>query len=76
MKRQIVTAVEPVLLSPMVDQLTGFGQVSALTMLQHIFSSYGVINEIGLEENAVKMMGTYDPAEPLARLNEQLEKGR
>ena len=68
-------AVELVFLSPMVDQLTGFGQLSTLTMLQHIFASYGVINKIDLEENALKIMGPYDPAEPLARLIEQLERG-
>ena len=67
---------EPVFLSPLVDSLTGFGQVSALTILQHILSSYGAIDGIDFEENAVKMMGPYNPAEPLARLIEQLEKGR
>ena len=41
---QIVTAVEPVFLSPLVDQLTGFGKVYAITILQHLFSSYGAIN--------------------------------
>ena len=76
LKNQIVTAVEPVFLSPLLDQLTGFGQVSALTMLQNLFSSYKTIDEIDLEENSVKMMGPYDPTEPLARLIEQLEKGR
>ena len=50
-------AVEQVLLPPLVDQLIGFGQVSALTMLQHIFSSSRAIDKIDLEENAVKMMG-------------------
>ena len=45
-------------------------------MLQHLFSSYRAIDEIYPKENAVKMMGTYDPAEPLARLIENLEKGR
>ena len=64
-KKQIVTAVEPVFLSSLVEQLTGFGQVSALTMIQHLFSSYVVIYKIDLEENAVKIMGPYDPAEPL-----------
>ena len=45
-------------------------------MLQNLFSSYGRIEKIDLEENPVKMMGPYDPAEPLAWLIEQLEKGR
>ena len=48
----------------------------ALTMMQHLFSSYGAIGEINLEVNAVKMMRPYEPAEPIARLIEQLEKGR
>ena len=58
-KKQIVTAVEPVFLSPLVEHLTGLGQVSALTMLQHLFSSYGAIYKIDLEKNSVNMMGTY-----------------
>ena len=37
-------------------------------MLQHFFTPYGAIDEIDLEENAVKIMEHYDPAEPLARL--------
>ena len=68
MKNKIFTALELVFLSPLVYQLTGFGQVSALTMMQHLFSRYGAIDEIDLGENAVKMMGPYDPAEPLAKL--------
>ena len=66
LKNQITTEMEPVFLSLLVDQLTGFGQVSALTMLQHLFYSYGAINKTDLEENTVKMMGPYDPAETLA----------
>ena len=46
-----VTAVEPVFLSPLVDHLTGFGQVSALNILQHLFSGYGLTDNINLEEN-------------------------
>ena len=75
LKKQIVTAVEPVFLFSMVDQLTGFGQVSALTILQHLFVSYGAIAEFDLRENAVKMMGPYNPAEPLDRLIKQLGRG-
>ena len=71
LKNQIFAAVEPVFLSPMVDQLTGFGHVSALNILQHLFFSYGAIDEIDLGENAVKIMGPYDPAKPLDRLIEQ-----
>ena len=76
LKKNIVTVEEPVFLSPMVDHITGFGQVSALTMLHNLFSNYRVIDKIDLEENTVKIFGPHDPAEPLARLIEQLENGR
>ena len=66
LKNNIIAAVETVFLYPLVDHLTDFGQVSALTMIQHLLSSYGVIHEIDLEENAVNIMGTYNSAEPLA----------
>ena len=59
MKKQIVTALEPVFLSPLVNQFTGFGQVTALTVLLHLFSRYRSIYKIDLEGNAVKMMGPY-----------------
>ena len=45
-------------------------------MIQHLFTNYRAIYEIDPEENVVKMMGPYNPAEPLARLIKQLEKGR
>ena len=65
LKNQVITTVEPVFLYPLVEQQTGFGQVSTLTIIQHLFFSYGAIEKIDLEENAAKTMRTYDPAEPL-----------
>ena len=50
LKKQIVTAVELFFLSPLVDQVTGFEQVSAPTMLQRLFLSYRAIDEINLKE--------------------------
>ena len=76
LKKQIVTEVEPVFLPPLVDQLPGFVQVSALDLFHHIFTFYGAIDEINLKENAVKMMDLYHLAKPLARLIKILEKGR
>ena len=62
MKKKIITLMEPVFLSPLVDQLTGFRQVSALNMIHHLLSSYITIDKINLEEIFVKMIGPYDPA--------------
>ena len=72
LKKQIVTAVKLVFLSALVDQLTVSGQVSALQMLHQLFTSYGEIDEVDLEENAAKMIGSYELMEHLACLIEQL----
>ena len=65
LKKEIIAVVEPVFLYPLVGQIIGFGQVSALTMLHHLFLSYRTIDKIYLEENSANIMGTYDPIEPL-----------
>ena len=76
LKNQIVTALEPVFLSPLVDQLTGFFTGVRANHDAAYICQLQAIDEIDLEENSVKMMGPYGPAEPLARLIQQLEKGR
>ena len=45
-------------------------------MMQQIYNSYGSIDRINLEENMVKMMGSYNPAKTLACLIEEPEKVR
>ena len=76
LKNQIVTAVQPVFLYPLLELLTVFGQVSVLNMLQQLFTPYKEIDKIDLEKNVVKIMEPYYPVEPLARLIKKLEKGR
>ena len=63
-------------LSPIIDQLTGFGQVTALEMLQHLFRFNGLIDKIDLKKNSVKMMGPYNPDGPLACLIDKLKEGQ
>ena len=59
-------AAKPVLLSPLVYQLTSFVQGSVLDMIHHLFMSYGVIDKNNLKEYPLKTMGPYDHVEPLA----------
>ena len=61
------------------DSLKGiirFPGPSGIGSSRKLFIFYRAIEEIDLEENGVKMMGPYNPAEPLACLIKQLEKGR
>ena len=75
LKKHIFMVVQPVFLYPLVDQLTGFVQVSALTILQYLFTSYWAIDEIDLEKKAVKMMEPYEPTEHPVCLTNQFGKG-
>ena len=76
LKKQIITDVETIFLYPIKDQLTGFGQFMALEMMGHIFRANREIENINLEENAVKITGPYNPEEPPACLIEKLDKGQ
>ena len=49
LKKTIITATELVLLYPLVYQLTGFGHISELTMIQHLLTIYGALDEIDVE---------------------------
>ena len=49
-------------MSPLMDKLTGFRQVIGLQINQNLFNSYGTIDKIDLKENAVNIMGSYNPA--------------
>ena len=48
----------------------------ALEMMGHIFRANREIENINLEENAVKITGPYNPEEPPACLIEKLDKGQ
>ena len=68
LKKQFVTTVETVFLPPIKDLLTGFGTFMALDTNNCLFRDYRAIDKIDLEENLVKMIRPYKPAEPLAQL--------
>ena len=49
-------------MSPIKDQLTDFGQVTVLEIMDNLFMAYGAIEKINPEENVINMMGPYNPA--------------
>ena len=48
LKKNIITAVEPIFFSPIKEKLTGFGEVIALEVMDHLFMAYGEIDDIDL----------------------------
>ena len=47
-KKQTIHAIDPIFLSPIKYQQTGFGQVMSLDTMNHLFRAYGAIDEIYL----------------------------
>ena len=45
-------------------------------MIKHLFSFYGEIHEINLEENTIRILGPYDPAETFDRLFDLIKNGQ
>jgi hypothetical protein len=76
LKKQIEATVEGDFLSTLRHELTGFNQVTALQMVTHLYTTYGYIDEVDIEDNLVAMMKLYDPEKPLATLTSQVEDGR
>eukprot|EP00978_Attheya_sp_CCMP212_P008919 scaffold21039_cov30-Attheya_sp.AAC.2 len=76
LKKQTEATVEEDFLSTLRHKLTGFNQVTALQMVMHLYSTYGDIDKVDIEDNLVTMMKPYDPETPLATLTSQLEDGR
>ena len=48
-KNIVIMTVQQVLLSPIMDQLIVFGQVTSLDILQHLLRLYGEVVEINLK---------------------------
>ena len=42
-KKQIITTIQPVFLSTIMDHLTAFGKITIIQIFQHLFSSYEAI---------------------------------
>eukprot|EP00978_Attheya_sp_CCMP212_P021255 scaffold61947_cov63-Attheya_sp.AAC.1 len=76
LKKQIEATVEEDFLSTLHHELTGFNQVTALQMVTHLYTTYGDIDKVDIEDNQVAMMKPYNPEKPLNILTSQLEDGR
>eukprot|EP00978_Attheya_sp_CCMP212_P015104 scaffold38834_cov33-Attheya_sp.AAC.5 len=51
LKKQIESAVERDFLAELHDQLTGFSQVTAFDLMEHLYDNYGLIDDVDLEVN-------------------------
>jgi hypothetical protein len=61
LKQQIITVFEPMYLDVLNDEMVGFAKISARSMLDHLFTTYGNITTVDLENNFEHMRRAWDP---------------
>jgi hypothetical protein len=73
LKKQIITVFEPMLLDVLNDEMVGFFNISARAMIDHIFTTYGNITAVDLENNSEQMRRAWDPQQPVESLFKQIQ---
>jgi hypothetical protein len=73
LKRQIINVFEPIYLDVLNDDMVGFANISARDMLDHLFTTYGNITSVDLENNFEHMRRAWDPQQPVESLFKQIQ---
>jgi hypothetical protein len=72
-KKQIISVFEPMYLDVLNDNMVGFTNISARYMLDHLFTTYGIITAVDLEINSEHMRRDWDPQQPVDALFKQIK---
>jgi hypothetical protein len=73
LKKQIITVFEPMYLDVLNDNLVGFANISARAMIDHLFTTYGNITTVDLENTFEHMRRAWDPQQPVEFLFKQIQ---
>jgi hypothetical protein len=73
LKKQIITVFEPMYLDVLNDDLAGFSNISAWAMLDHLFTTYGNITAVDLENNFEHTRHAWDPQQHVESLFKQIK---
>jgi hypothetical protein len=73
LKKQIINVFEPIYLDVLNDDMVGFANISAWDMLDHLFTTYGNITAVDLENNFEHMRRVWDPQQPVESLFKQIQ---
>jgi hypothetical protein len=75
LRNLILAAVPPVYVNSLSHNITGFGNVSALTIMTSLWERYGMITQAELAENITGMSSPWNPPQPIEDLFLQLTRG-
>jgi hypothetical protein len=73
LKKQIMTVFEPIYLDFLIDDMVGFANISTRAMLDHLFTTYGNITAVDLENNFEHMRRAWDPQQTVESLFKQIQ---
>jgi hypothetical protein len=73
LKKQIISAFEPMYLDLLNENMVGYANISARDMLDHLFETYGNITAVDLEINFEHMRRSWDPQQPVESLFKQVQ---
>lgn len=76
LKNQIINAVDDKYISAQKDAITLYAKVTPLTLLTHLWTTYGTIDQADQTANEARMRKDWNPPNPIEELYEQLKEGQ
>jgi hypothetical protein len=73
LQQQLINTFKEPYIPGLCDRHTSYNNVSAMRILTHLYTTYGVITPIDIEDNDTKMRAPFDPTQPIKLLLDQIE---
>jgi hypothetical protein len=73
LKQQLLNTIDKAYIRGLRNRHTGYNNVSTMQLLTHLYTTYGVITPIDIEDNNTKMREPFDPTQPIETLFDQIE---
>ena len=73
LKQQLLAAIDDIYYRSLRNRITGYANVTTLTILRHLYDNYGNISPTDLIDNDNRMKAPYDPTQPIELLFDQFD---
>jgi hypothetical protein len=68
LQQQLINPFDKPYIQGLHDRHTSYNNASSMHILTHLYTAYGAINPIGIEDNDVKMRAPFDSTQPIKLL--------
>jgi hypothetical protein len=73
LQQQLLAAIDDIYYRSLCNRITGYANVTTLTILHYLYDSYGNISPTDLIDNDARMKAPYDPTQPIKLLFDQFD---